>query len=324
MNQYKDLRKIGEGNFSTVYVGRRNSLSYNNSKVEVIKMVRVSLGQSAPAVAALKSSLRELALFRSIGFHENIVDFYDCFADQGCICFRMEWLDTDLDKLLLKLDYALPLQVVARISNDFFSGLAYLHSLRMIHRDIKPGNLLFSSVAGICKIADFGLARGLDSEENLETFGSREVCTRWYKAVEVIIGSSKHSMAMDIWSAGCVLAELFNHGPLFPGVSDINQLFLIYSALGKPNEFARPFIMESPVETNWRTLVPRADNTGVEVLQGCFKYDPQQRATAKDLLKHDFFKQNICRRELALLISDQLSRSTYDRSAYFLIQYECN
>lgn len=284
------LVKVGQGRYSSVYAGDIDG----NGSVRAFKEVRVSLANSPVANAALKAALRELLALRAIGYHENIVQLSGYSVSHGSVVFTLQYCEWDIDKLLHHCDSHLPIDIIHDMTYQLFNGLSVIHETGLLHRDIKPSNILISKATGLLKIADFGLSRPMGKLTS-ETQATREVCTRWYKAIEILLGGGqgdgKGDGAMDVWSAGLVVAELLNHCPLFPGISDINQVFLIFQSLGEPNltdwpEYA--FLPESrklPFAGNflsWEILVPRASGIFMKILPGCMRYNPKLRLTAQE------------------------------------------
>ncbi|SBT37324.1 protein kinase 5 [Plasmodium ovale wallikeri] len=158
---------------------------------------------------------------------------------------------------------------------QLLNGIAYCHEHRVLHRDLKPQNLLINR-EGELKIADFGLARAFGIPVRKYT---HEVVTLWYRAPDVLMGSKKYSTPIDIWSVGCIFAEMVNGRPLFPGVSETDQLMRIFKILGTPNS------------KNWPNL-KGLDDSGIDLLSKMLKLDPNQRITAKQALEHAYFKEN--------------------------------
>ena len=149
-----------------------------NGKVTAQKEIRLSLGSSPVAQATLKAALRELFALRAIGYHRNIVNLSGYSVSRGCVLLHIEYCEWDLDKLLNHLDLNIPLNIVANLTQQLFTGLKVIHDLEIVHRDIKPSNILLSSGSGLLKISDFGLARSA-TEAGCEKFpATREVCTR--------------------------------------------------------------------------------------------------------------------------------------------------
>lgn len=167
-----------------------------------------------------------------------------------------------------------------------------------MHRDLKPQNLLINR-EGELKLADFGLARAFGIPVRSYT---HEVVTLWYRAPDVLMGSRKYSTPVDMWSIGCIFAEMANGRPLFAGSSEADQLDRIFRTLGTPIEAAYPGLLELPGWSNIRNkspryqpienmspLVPTLDPLGVDLLAGMLQYDPAKRISARDAMQHPFF-----------------------------------
>ncbi len=179
---------------------------------------------------------------------------------------------------------------------QIISGIAYCHTHRILHRDLKPQNLLIDKNTKELKLADFGLARAFDIPIKRYT---HEVVTLWYRAPEILLGSPHYSTPVDIWSIGCIFAEMANQKPLFPGESEIDQLIRIFSVLGTPNEELWPGISLLPDYSenfpkwnpkNLKEFVPELDDLGVDLLTKMLQYEPSKRINARAALAHDYFK----------------------------------
>ncbi|KAL5032465.1 Cyclin-dependent kinase catalytic subunit, variant 2 [Batrachochytrium dendrobatidis] len=175
------------------------------------------------------------------------------------------------------------------------NGLLFCHAHRILHRDLKPQNLLIDQ-HGMLKLADFGLARAFGIP--LRTY-THEVVTLWYRSPEILLGSKHYSTAVDIWSVGCIFAEMVIKHPLFPGDSEIDEIFRIFRALGTPTETTWPGFSSLPdYKPNFPTwspqsmteLVPNLDMDGLDLLQRMLAYDPAARISAKRAMNHPYFK----------------------------------
>jgi cyclin-dependent kinase 2 len=175
-------------------------------------------------------------------------------------------------------------------------GVAYCHSHRVLHRDLKPQNLLIDRRTNALKLADFGLARAFGIP--VRTF-THEVVTLWYRAPEILLGSRHYSTPVDVWSVGCIFAEMVNQRPLFPGDSEIDELFKIFRTLGTPNEETWPGVTSLPdfksafpkwPPKNLASIVPGLEPAGVDLLSKMLMLEPSQRVTARNALEHEYFK----------------------------------
>lgn len=173
-------------------------------------------------------------------------------------------------------------------------SILFCHQRRVLHRDLKPQNLLIDN-KGVIKLADFGLARAFGIPVRVYT---HEVVTLWYRAPEILLGSQRYSTPVDIWSVGCIFAEMMTKRPLFHGDSEIDQLFRIFRTLTTPTDETWPGVTSlpdyKPTFPNWKTnqlasAVQRLDNTGLDLLQQMLIYDPANRISAKKALNHIYF-----------------------------------
>merc|ERR1711865_947103 len=179
--------------------------------------------------------------------HPNIVRLCDVIHTERKLTLVFEFLDQDLKNVLDKRETpGLEPQMCKSFLLQLVRGISFCHLHRVLHRDLKPQNLLINK-AGSLKLADFGLARAFGIPVRSYT---HEVVTLWYRAPDVLMGSRKYSTPVDIWSIGCIFAEMVNGRPLFPGNTDQDQLQRIFKLLGTPNEKMWPTITELP---DWKT-----------------------------------------------------------------------
>ncbi|KAJ9124336.1 hypothetical protein QFC22_001136 [Naganishia vaughanmartiniae] len=193
---------------------------------------------------------------------------------------------------------ALHPEIVRSFMYQLLKGIAYCHDNRVLHRDLKPQNLLINK-RGELKIGDFGLARAFGVPVN--TF-SNEVVTLWYRPPDVLLGSRTYSTSIDIWSAGCIFAEMISGVPLFRGRDNNDQLNAIIKVVGTPDDRTFRKIMQDSPEVqfrqlpkypkqNFQTLLPRASPLAINLLEGLLHFEPTRRLSAKEALQHPYFRE---------------------------------
>ncbi|KAG1831222.1 Pkinase-domain-containing protein [Suillus variegatus] len=216
-------RKVGEGTYAVVYQGREAS----TSRKVAIKKIKV--GQFKDGLDM--SAIREVKYLREL-HHQNVIELLDVFSSKTNLNLVLEFLDSDLEMIIQDRSLVfLPADIKAWMAMTL-RGLEFCHRNFMLHRDLKPNNLLIAS-DGQLKIADFGLARDFADPGHKMTC---QVITRWYRPPELLFGCRYYSSAVDIWSVGCIFAELMLRTPYLPGESDMDQLKTIFRALGTPTE----------------------------------------------------------------------------------------
>ena len=177
------------------------------------------------------TAIREVSLLRELD-HPNIVTLRDVVHSNNQLFLVFEYLDQDLKHFMTGVreqGTRIHTMIIKSYVRQILEGIACCHSFRILHRDLKPGNLLIDK-SGRLKLADFGLARGFTMPVRTYT---HEVVTLWYRAPEILMGCKQYGTAVDMWSVGCILAEMFTCSPLFPGDSEIDQLFRIFRCMGK-------------------------------------------------------------------------------------------
>lgn len=258
------------------------------------------------------TAIREISLLKELQ-HPNIVRLYDVVHTERKLTLVFEYLDQDLKKYLDICDGGLNLPILKSFLYQLLMGVAYCHYHRVLHRDLKPPNLLINR-EGQLKLADFGLARAFGIPVRSYT---HEVVTLWYRAPDVLMGSRKYSTPVDVWSIGCIFAEMANGRPLITGTSESDQLDRIFRTFGTPSEADYPGIVDLPEYApdllprytsprNMSSLVPTLNTDGVDLFSRMIRYDPAKRITAADALNHPFFfditqnqpQQNIARSNL--------------------------
>ena len=207
-----------------------------------------------------------------------------------------EFLSMDLKKYMDSLppEKLMDRELVRSYLFQITSAILFCHRRRVLHRDLKPQNLLIDK-KGIIKVADFGLGRSCGIPVRIYT---HEIVTLWYRAPEVLLGSPRYSCPVDIWSVGCIFAEMSTRKPLFQGDSEIDQLFRMFRILKTPTEDIWPGVTSLPDYKNtfpcWSTnqlanQLKNLSREGIDLIQKMLIYDPVHRISAKDVLAHPFF-----------------------------------
>lgn len=255
-----------------------------------------------------KRTLREIKFLRQFQGHENITSVLDVFKVGEDSTFNeiyvvLECMEADMHQIIRSRQ---------KLTNSHFQyfvyqilrGLKYIHTAGVLHRDLKPGNLLVNSDCGL-KICDFGLARGLsllsDRPESNKGPMTEYVATRWYRAPEIMLSSSNYSKAIDVWSVGCIFAELLGGKVLFPGKDYVQQMSLIINVIGTPNddvldkigsERAKEWIHNMPPKKKipFAELFPGADPLGIDLLERMLDFDPYTRITVEEALQHKYLE----------------------------------
>jgi len=281
------LEKIGEGTYGIVYKAKDKKTG------ELLALKKIRLEAEEEGIPS--TAIREISLLKQLQ-HPNIVRLYDVVHTEKKLTLVFEFLDQDLKKYLDACgDNGLEADTVKSFLYQLLQGVAYCHQHRVLHRDLKPQNLLIN-MEGELKLADFGLARAFGIPVRNYT---HEVVTLWYRAPDVLMGSRKYSTPVDIWSVGCIFAEMVNGRPLFPGSSESDQLMKIFKMLGTPNKKTWPAVGELPEYKDNFPVYPaqplkkicrRLDNVGLELLSRMLQFDPAKRISAENAMKHPYFK----------------------------------
>ncbi|GJQ08692.1 hypothetical protein GpartN1_g483.t1 [Galdieria partita] len=288
---YSATKVIGSGSFGVVF--------------------QATVGETGEFVAIKKVfqdkrfKNRELQIMRMIE-HPNIVELKHCFYSTGekqeevYLNLVLEYIPETVYKVTRhysKLKQPVPLIYIKLYMYQLLRALAYIHSRGICHRDIKPQNLLVDPQTQVLKLCDFGSAKILVANEPNISY----ICSRYYRAPELIFGATDYTTAIDIWSAGCVMGEMFLGRPLFPGESGVDQLVEIIKVLGTPSrqeiramnqnytEFRFPQIKPCP----WERIFKAHSNipTAIDLISKLLQYLPEQRIKPMEALAHPFFDE---------------------------------
>ncbi|KAG9312973.1 kinase-like protein [Chiua virens] len=290
--RWKLVREMGSGAYGVV-VSAADEISGETVAIKLVTRV-------FEKVQLAKRALREITLLRHFANHENITGLIDVDAispDFQEIYIFMEPMEADLHQII-KSGQTLTNEHVQYFLYQILRGMKYIHSASVIHRDLKPGNLLVNSDCEL-KICDFGLSRGFDAVPDEHTNGhlTEYVATRWYRAPEIMLAFRGYTTAIDVWSIGCIFAELLLGRPLFKGKDYVDQLSKILDVLGTPDEDvirrigsekAQAYVRSLPVRpaVSLRRLLPAADHLALDLLEKMITFDPLSRILVPDALSH--------------------------------------
>ncbi|XP_017274577.1 mitogen-activated protein kinase 12 [Kryptolebias marmoratus] len=288
--RYQNLKQVGAGAYGTVCYALDTK---TGAKVAIKKLYRPFQSETFA-----KRAFRELRLIKHMK-HENVIGLLDVFTpDISLDRFHdfyivMPYMGTDLGKLMRKL--RLSDERIQYLGYQMLKGLKYIHSAGIIHRDLKPSNLAVNQECEL-KILDFGLARQADSEM------TGYVVTRWYRAPEVILNWMHYTQTVDIWSVGCIMAEMLQGRALFKGADHIDQLEQIWKVTGTPtpefiskleSEDAKDYLkkVSSKPKADLHKLFSAVNPQAVTVLEHMLLLDPEERITAAEALALPYFSE---------------------------------
>ena len=267
-------------------------LSINKLQIVALKKIRLeSEEEGVPSTA-----IREISILKELQ-HPNIVSLQDVVLQENNLFLVFEFLQMDLKRYMDSIPSGkfMDKDLVKSYTYQIIQGITFCHSRRVLHRDMKPQNLLIDR-NGIIKLADFGLARAFGIPVRVYT---HEVVTLWYRAPEVLLGSSRYSTPVDVWSIGTIFAEMATKRPLFHGDSEIDQLFRIFRVLGTPTDDVWPGVTQLKdykqsfpkwKRGNINEAVKNLDEDGIDLLAKCLIYNPAKRLSAKQALLHPYFE----------------------------------
>ena len=292
--KYVPIKPIGKGAYGIVCSAKDEKL---NTKVAIKKITN-----AFENVVDAKRTLREIKLLRHLR-HENIVPITDCMLPSkeeeysfNDVYVMYELMDTDLHQII-RSDQPLTDDHCQYFVYQLLRGLKYIHSADVLHRDLKPSNLLLNANCDL-KICDFGLARTNTQDKNRD-FMTEYVVTRWYRAPELLLSCAEYSVAIDVWSCGCILAELLGRKPLFPGKDYVHQLNLITKVIGTPDEQdlyfvtsdkARRYLRQLPYSKpmDFKRLYPEANPLACDLIEKMLIFNPEKRINVEECLKHPY------------------------------------
>ncbi|KAK7198537.1 protein kinase [Novymonas esmeraldas] len=307
MDKYEVLTQIGDGTFGSV----AKAVSKKTGQLVAIKKMKQKFYTWEECV-----KLPEVDVVRRIHGHPNVVKLREVIRENNELFFVFEYMDGDLLGVIKKAKQqgatsgtrssAAPLIAYSSVRDymrQMLQALAYVHKRGYFHRDMKPENLLIRKEPGgdeVLKLADFGLVKEIHARPPFTDY----VSTRWYRAPELLLQDRFYGAAVDVWAAGCIMAELITTRPLFPGTNEVDQLFKIMSVLGSPTEEVWPGGLRLAKKIRYtfpavagtglpQALPPHIPSSALDLMRQMLAYDPKVRLTAEQCLQHPFFNVGI-------------------------------
>ncbi|XP_019130076.2 serine/threonine-protein kinase MAK isoform X1 [Larimichthys crocea] len=284
MNRYTTLKQLGDGTYGSVLLGKSNE----TGELVAIKRMKRKFYSWDECL-----NLREVKSLKKLS-HANVVRLREVVRENDYLYFVFEYMKENLYQLMKERNKLFPESVVRNMTFQILQGLSFIHEHGYFHRDMKPENLLCMGPE-LVKIADFGLAREIRSQPPYTDY----VSTRWYRAPEVLLKSNTYSSPIDIWAVGCIMAELYTLRPLFPGNSEVDEIFKICQVLGTLKKSDWPegynlatsmnFRFPKCVPTSLRSLIPNASNEAITLMKDMLQWDPEKRPSAAQALRYPYF-----------------------------------
>ncbi|XP_015337652.1 cyclin-dependent kinase 7 [Marmota marmota marmota] len=291
--RYEKLDFLGEGQFATVYKARDK----NTNQIVAIK--KIKLGHRSEAKDGInRTALREIKLLQELS-HPNIIGLLDAFGHKSNISLVFDFMETDLEVIIKDNSLVLTPSHIKAYMLMTLQGLEYLHQHWILHRDLKPNNLLLDE-NGVLKLADFGLAKSFGSPNRAYT---HQVVTRWYRAPELLFGARMYGVGVDMWAVGCILAELLlrvslklmyifqyclcrNHLPIIiPATERLETNLFLQDMCSLPDYVTFKSFPGIPLQ---HIFIAAGDDL-LDLIQGLFLFNPCTRITATQALKTKYF-----------------------------------
>ncbi|XP_042022664.1 cyclin-dependent kinase C-1-like isoform X2 [Salvia splendens] len=302
---FEKLEQIGEGTYGQVYMAREK----RTGEIVALKKIRMDNEKEGFPITAI----REIKILKKLQ-HENVIQLKEIVTSpgretneqvqpdaennkyKGSIYMVFEYMDHDLTGLADRPGLRFTVPQIKCYMKQLLTGLHYCHVNQVLHRDIKGSNLLIDN-EGNLKLADFGLARSFSNDINANL--TNRVITLWYRPPELLLGATKYGPAVDMWSVGCIFAELLYGKPILPGKNEPEQLNKIFELCGTPDELIWPGVSKipwynkfkptRPMKKRIRELFRHFDRHALDLLEKMLVLDPAQRISAKDALDSEYF-----------------------------------
>jgi cyclin-dependent kinase 2 len=287
-NRYLKKCVLGEGTYGVVYMAEDKK----EKKIVAIKKIRLENEEEGSP----STTLREISTLKELE-HPNIIKIENIIYEpiKKKLYLVFEYIKYDLRKYLKSLENGMETGLIKSFMKQLLEGLLHCHSRRILHRDLKPQNILINPDANCLKIADFGLARAFSVPIRELT---HEIETLWYRSPELLLGIKQYDLGVDTWPIGCIFAEMYLGYPLFMGDSEIDQIFKIFNFTGTPTNENWPGVEQLPyykknfpkfLQKDPSTVLKKMDPKALNLLMKLLEVDPCKRISAIDALKHSFF-----------------------------------
>lgn len=283
MERYKLLEELGDGTCGSVF----KAICMETAEIVAVKKMKRKFYYWEECI-----NLREVKSLRQLN-HPNIIKLKEIVRENNELFFIFEYMEHNLYQLMKQRETPFSEDEIRSFMSQVLQGLVHIHRSGYFHRDLKPENLLVTN--DIIKIADFGLAREVSSVPPYTDY----VSTRWYRAPEVLLRAATYTPSIDMWAVGAILAELFTLCPIFPGESELDQLYKICCVLGSPNWTTFPEAQNifqqlgihytEIMPANLSDIIPNASPEAIDLIKQLCSWDPLSRPTAEQCLKHPFF-----------------------------------
>lgn len=285
LSTYSKHQVLGAGTYSIVYEGT----SRLTNKLVALKEIHLERDEGVPFTA-----IREVSLLKELK-HNNIITLHDIIYTRKTLTLVFEFVDRDLSRYMDECDHKINVVNIRLFLYQLLRGLKYCHDRRILHRDLKPQNILISS-GGELKLADFGLARA--KSVPTKTF-TNEVVTLWYRPPDVLLGNIDYGTSIDMWGVGCIFFEMAAGFTLFTGTSPKKQIEGIFEIIGTPDVASWPNIkhdldccslsLPTYPGRDLKSLASRLDEAGIDLLANFLRCNPRSRISAHDALAHTYF-----------------------------------